>query len=200
QVKKSPVHRSMTSVGFTTQHDFLWDPLNTDFYDSFYSIKARYSFTPQEAKKRVSYATRGKSTESVAKAVKRLEVLKDDYYILYERGLLELSLGSFQTASDTFQKVLQLTPSCQVAMLDLAFCLSKLGRDADAASCIKHYKKRYPTQTLAEAYENLATVPDTKPASQPDGKGANANKGPLLPGEDGRKPGSTPDSDAQSPF
>ncbi len=197
EVKKAPVHRSMTSVGFSSQHDFLWDPFNTDFFDSAYSMRARYSFTPSEFKKRVGYATRGKSAEAILKAEKRLQTCQDDYYIMYERGLLELSLGSFQTASDTFQKVLQLNPSCQVAMIDLSYCLFKLRRDADAASCIKHYKKRYPTQELAETYETLATIPNTAkpaPTSAPDSKNV-----PLLPGEGGKKP-SSPDADEQSPF
>lgn len=220
QARKSSVHRSMTRIGFSQQHDFLWDPFNVDSFDNENLLKTRYAFDEKSKKRSASSARRGKADQVLSRINSRLAVASNDYFLLHERGLVELAMGDYKKASTTFKKVLQHAPDCQIDMLNLGYALYNSGDAESAAQCIEHYRKLFPNQKLAAGFLQIAsggsgkTATDTKSlerkssgtkgkkAKTPSSKTGSPDqdkKVPRLPGE-GPVPPTDKEEDLQSPF
>jgi len=190
------IPRSMTVMGFSTQHDFRLDPFENEIYDSPGALVARSIDDEKKEKRRKSLSKQGKVEDSLNKARRLTAVNSSDYVALHETGMLQLSNGDFKGAVASFQDVLRMVPNCRVDFIYLAEAFSKSGDTENAKKSLDYYFKTYPRQQLAARYKAIATARSATPAQPP----ANPTNKPLLPGEGPQSDKQAQDSDKDSEF
>lgn len=189
---RKSLQRPMTSLGYPSQHDFRWDPFLVDGFDTGRFLAARTQDALNRRRTKEREAKSGKKSESKRKLPSRnarvqdairaaqnaLDSAPNDFYILRELALLELTNGNFEQASDHFAKVLNLCPSCSVDWLHLSVALSGQGKDGEAAYGVQEFQRKHPNERLSPDLAALAkgqavilpnvTPVDTTPAKQKD--------------------------------
>ena len=180
--KTNSLQRPMTAIGYPSQHDFHWDPFLVDSFDSGRFLYSRTQDAQSRKRARERDAKSGKKSSSqkrtpsknsrvqgaIHAAQSALDGSPEDFYIMRELALLELTNADYQQASDHFAKVLNLCPSCSVDWLHLAAALSGLGKDGEAAYGVQEFQRKRPNERIAPDFASLAdrqavTLPNVTP-------------------------------------
>ncbi len=197
---KSRLPRSMTAMGYSTQHDFHFDPFENEIYDSPGAMLARAISDQKKEKRRKSYSKQGKVDQSISLVQKRTTLNPNDFIALHEKGMLQLSSADYKGAVSSFQAVLNICPNCRVDLIYLSEALAKTGSAANAKQCLEYYKKTFPDQKLAARYEAIATISSAEQSAAPASTPATTPPVPRLPGEGPPgQPGSSSITGAQGP-
>lgn len=169
---KSAGQRSMTSLGFISQHDFHWDPFNEDNFDSPVAVRFAHA-SPKKKLPSMKQSTpknkRGSPDEkpaidknnlpvAIAELEKRLNHHESDFYLNYQLGLIQLASRDYKQAAEELKNTYKTCTSCQVALLDLAYAFSKIDDGKNATSTLEAYMKKYPDQKLADSFKTIATT------------------------------------------
>lgn len=165
--KKKSVPYSMTVIGVPVQHDFHWDVLGADNFDNGNFLLARTRLLPKEDGARRSYCSKGKMSVVLAQANAAAEAAPDDFFILRELALLDLSNGNYSKAADRFSRVLELCPNCKIDWLHLARAQSLAGKPSEASYAVKEYKRLLPNEKLSPIFSELATNQNTQEQQAP---------------------------------
>jgi tetratricopeptide (TPR) repeat protein len=146
----------MAMIGFSTKHDFHWDPFIADDFDRSSFISARALNLPLQDKKRASIASAGKIDDELGRAEQVLASAPGDFYLLRQAGLLNMAAGNYSSAVKQFNEVLtKACPSSHIDYLYLGRSLALLGRKDDAAQCVREYKTNLAQQKLSPVFQQI---------------------------------------------
>ena len=157
EMRRMKPHKSMADIGFTKQHDSLWDPFIEDRYDTYYSILAREALRG-DAKKAARYGKSKALTPKLQEVESKIAAKSDDFYLLHEKGLLNLALQNFKEAVESFKKSMDICPDNKVDLLNLAIAYDQLGESQKAASCLKQYRSIYPEAKLNNYFNKFNSM------------------------------------------
>lgn len=180
---KRTLQRSMTAIGYPSQHDFHWDPFLTDNFDNGRTLKARTSAQMKLDEKKKTSPKKVKAPDALSLAQAAADTNPNDYFILRELGLIELASGDYEQAAFHFRRVLQLCPACSVDWLHLARALSFQGKSGEASYAIGEFQRTHPNQKLFSPFAEIGKAEST-PGDNPLPKNTNAPK-PKNEGEPG---------------
>lgn len=157
--KKGNKIRSLTWMGFPKQYDFQWDPFLADDLDNVYFLQARSLSDPKAESRRRSFLKQG----SIEKALARLQAGlasggQNDFYLLRQGALLDLSQGDPKNAIEKFNRAQALCQGCRVDLLYSAKALSALGQVVQAKGLIFQYQQLVPNQRLSPSLQAIATA------------------------------------------
>lgn len=170
--RKGPVHRSMTTIGFSDQHNFQWDPLGHQRLDNDSLIQAR-NLPADKASRAAGLGKRGKADDLIATVKKGLAANPRDFFLVHELGCLQMAQGNPAAARASFKRALKLCSQCNLDLIYLASCSLMLQKEDEARSYMSRYRKIYPGATLRQELSDLTEAPQE----------AEAEAG-ALPGED----------------
>ena len=162
---KRTLQRSMTALGYPSQHDFHWDPFIVDNFDTGRLLLARAQAATVKSdtkraevkRKALAMASKKKSTlDPMQHAQLAHDSYPQDYYVLHELALVETAYGEYAQAADHFREVLRLCPACSVDWLHLARALSAQGKSGEAAYAIHEFQRTHPGQRLSPVFTDLA--------------------------------------------
>lgn len=167
--RKYVPHKSMTELGFSSQHDFEWDPFSVDDPDSDLSIKAR-EYILEKPKKSSSLARKLSSRLSLLD--KRLGECDEDFYLYHGKGVLATASNDLKTAENALDRSMKLCPENRLDLLNLAIVKLAAGDSAGASALMKKYRAVYPDTKLIAPLEQLKesapeAVPEKKPVAKP---------------------------------
>lgn len=173
--------RSLAYLGYSKLYDLEADPFQLDNQDSGLAINARIKdmqiFESAKAQSQVSKPATGKISEYLDKARVGMSLSKDDYYVLYQLGLIQSAMGDYASAQTSFENALKLNPQAMVILLDLAYVYFRVDQKAKAASCVQSFKQQWPNVKLASFFEKMLVQTnsvdpfaskDAKPESKQD--------------------------------
>ena len=173
---KRALSRSMSAVGYPTQHDFRWDPFQIDNFDNGRLLAARAAGAKDKkesnGKGKASDAKKKPKTGKVGSLLTDARHSHDgapsDYFITRELALLEMANGDYQESADHFHEVLQLCPSCDLDWLHLARDLSLLGKAGEASYAAREFQNKHHSERVAAPFLDLAkgeptVIPDLSP-------------------------------------
>lgn len=166
-IGKKALFRSMSAVGYPTQHDFRWDPFQADNFDSGRLLMARAGRSNDknnntstkaktDASKRRAQAIKGKAAQILSDARNAHDAAASDYYITRELALLEMANGDYEQSADHFREVIQLCPACHVDWLHLARDLSLLDKAGEASYAAREYQRQHASERIAPGFLELA--------------------------------------------
>lgn len=180
--RTNSLQRPMVEIGYPQQHDFRWDPFLVGNFDTGRFLSSRTQDAQSRKRAKDREAKSGKKSDSkkrtpsknsrVTEAIRLAQIALDsepnDFYILRELALLELTNGDFEQASDHFAKVLNLCPSCSVDWLHLAIALNGQGKEGEAAYGVQEFQHKHPNERIAPEFVALAkgqavTLPNVTP-------------------------------------
>ncbi|MBP7863681.1 tetratricopeptide repeat protein [bacterium] len=164
--------RSLAFLGFSKLYDLEADPFQLDNQDSGLAINARIKDMQifESAKAPVSKPATGKISEYLDKARVGMSLSKDDYFVLYQLGLVQSAMGDFASAQASFENALKLNPQAIVILLDLAYVYFRADQKAKAQSCVQSFKQQWPNMKLAQFYEKMLVIDQPKVAPDLQGK------------------------------
>jgi tetratricopeptide (TPR) repeat protein len=144
-------NRPMTELGFPSQHDFHWDPLNIngEWFDNGYLLQARYENDPHH---RHYIAELGHAKRALDGARKQISRAPGDLLLTHELALVEMGDGDFSSSAEHLQAVVQQCPQCSAALLDLGRALALDGKTDRAAEQIQEFKRRLPKQEISSVF------------------------------------------------
>lgn len=163
--KSNATDRSMRDIGMPIQHDFMWDPLRVDSFDNGYLFSARLQ-DPLDDKKRASLARQGNAAGAVGAASKALAQTPNDLFLLRELGLAQMANGEYAAATETFKKVMEVSPGCKVDLLHTARALAMQGKGTEGAAYVQAFISQVPNQEISPAFLNIGKEPE-KPVTPP---------------------------------
>ena len=167
--------RSLAYLGFSKLYDLEADPFQLDNQDSGLAINARIKdmqiLESAKAQSQVSKPATGKISEYLDKARVAMSLSKDDYYVLYQLGLVQSAMGDYASAQTSFENALKLNPQAIVILLDLAYVYFRVDQKAKAASCVQSFKQQWPNMKLASFFEKMLVQPNSEdPSASKDAK------------------------------
>ncbi len=170
--------RSLAFLGFSKLYDLEADPFQLDNQDSGLAINARIkdmqifeSAKGQlQSKSQVSKPATGKISEYLDKARVGMSLSKDDYYVLYQLGLVQSAMGDYASAQTSFENALKLNPQAMVILLDLAYVYFRVDQKAKAQSCVQSFKQQWPNMKLAQFYEKMLVIDQVQTKTDPQSK------------------------------
>lgn len=165
--KKVATPFQMTTLGYPIQHDFHWDILSADHFDNGNFLLARTRQLPKEEGSRRSYTSKGKIATILPQAKSAADAVPEDFFVLHELGLLELTNAEYASAADHFAKVVQLCPTCRVDWLHLARAQSLNGKSAEAAYAAREFIRQLPDEKIAPFFTGLASAAKDEAPPQP---------------------------------
>lgn len=155
-IKKPNSTRPMTAFGFLPQHDFKWDPFDVDNYDAPAFIEARMLDQSRKSDSKRSSLIKSSNLDAVlSKAESNLSTAPDDYYLLYQIGILQLAKGDFAKATEALSKVAAHCPECHVSLLYLALALDRMNQADEAKSAVEGYKETFANQPLNPVFSDI---------------------------------------------
>lgn len=178
---KRALVRSMTALGYPTQHDFNWDPFLQDNFDNGRLLLARMEGKEKKGdSQRKSLAQKGKIQPLMASAKQADFSTPHDFYILRELALLEMANGETAASADHFREVLQVCPNCKVDWLHLARALALTSKTSEASYAVREFQHLKPSERIAAPFAELAkgdpaAIPELTPEAVPSPKRSGGN-------------------------
>lgn len=149
--------RSLAFLGYSKLYDLEADPFQLDNHDSGIVIMSRIKdmMAYEKQKPGVFKSSGNKLTAFLDKARSGMALSKDDYYVLYQIGLIQSAMGDFAGAQTSFEQAIKHNPQALVILLDLAYCYTRSNQTAKAVSCLQSFKSQWPNLKLAPFYEHI---------------------------------------------
>jgi len=177
--------RSMTQIGYLTQHDFHWDPYLDEEFDNYFGTMARALNLPDEASKQKSLSSRGKLQARLTSAQQAASTYPNDFYVLRQAALLNLAVGEYGSAAEQFSKAIGLCANDHVDYLYMGKALFLAGKAPEAAQCISQFLGNL-NQTIAPEFAEIAkAAPAAPPQAVPTSTAPTTPTTPTTPVEPG---------------
>ncbi len=161
--------RSLAFLGYSKLYDLEADPFQLDNHDSGLAINARIKDMQayEKLKPGVFKSTGNKLAPLLDKARSGMAMSKNDYYVLYQHGLIQSALGDFNGAQASLENAIKLNPQATVILLDLAYCYWRSEQKAKAISCLQSFRAQWPSVKLAPFYESILKAPSGETDNSP---------------------------------
>jgi tetratricopeptide (TPR) repeat protein len=147
--------RSMTEIGYPTQHDFHYDPFIADNFDNGYLLLARVENNPHRAQDLAYY---GKSKHVISSVKDQLSRFPGDLFLTRELGLAQMADGDFSSSSESFKSALNQCSGCHADLLNLGRSLALDGKTDQSSETVRQFQNQEPSQEASSVFTESARV------------------------------------------
>lgn len=155
-VRKHFQQRTMTELGYPSQHDFHYDPYLADNFDNGYLLLARSGGDPPYHQ--AYLASEGKVQSAIAHVTAELTQSPGDLFLTRQMGLLQWANANYTSAADAWESAVKQCPSCSVDLLYLSRTLALDGKTAQASQRVREFQKKEPSQEISPDFTETARI------------------------------------------
>jgi len=147
--------RSMTELGYPSQHDFHFDPFIADNFDNGYLLLARVENNPHRAQDLANY---GRSKHVISDIKYRLSRFPGDLFLTRELALAEMADRNFSGSAELFKSALNQCSGCHADLLNLGRSLALDGKTAESSETVRQFQTKEPSQEVSSVFTESAKV------------------------------------------